>query len=604
MSREFAIAEGKRIEITNEQVKQIRDMYKDISNEYKGRIKTLSSRTNISSQMRSQYLKDFTKSLERDIQYLNSKVESTVTTNMLRVSKAVVDDNLKMCKEMGFGGIMTQQFYVPNDVVARLVSGQLYDGKWTLSKAIWSDNQKKINDINSVVAKGIAANKSTYEIAKDLERYVNPRARKDWNWSKVYPGTNKKIDYNAQRLARTMVSHAYQESFVESTKDNPFIESYRWLASGGDRMCPICADRDGQIYSKDDLPMDHPNGMCTFEVVIEKSYEEIGRELADWVNGEGDPVLNEAIDNYAEELGFNVKQMTAYTEPVQEAKENVYNESEKVYNENEIPRENDVDFIGDLNARTSELLNDRSYSLNDGVDFLANKTGMSPEEIRNILTEGTKRLYDENGVAIRADYDNLESILNNGFKNQFQTGTSNASLSFDTRKTTEEKVFDLRYSVSNNELRPVYGSLLPETFTNPVDKSYVLNGDTQMYGDTIFYMKKESIANNATLTVGDSLNERGLVKGTPLNDINVQTVGLQPASMDLRFGGLDVMKNGSSNLGEVFDSGSYIEVQIFGERSKQADCIDKIVFVDREPDSHVKELLSERNIPWEILDSV
>jgi SPP1 gp7 family putative phage head morphogenesis protein len=604
MAREFAIAEGKRVEITNEQVKQIRDMYKDISNEYKSRIKLLSTRTNISSQMRSQYLKDFTKSLEKDIQYLNSKVESTITTNILRVSKAVVDDNLKMCKEMGFGGIMTQQFYVPNDVVARVISGKLYEGKWTLSKAIWSDNQKKISDINSVVAKGIAENKSTYEIAKDLERYVNPRVRKDWNWSKVYPGTNKKIDYNAQRLARTMVSHAYQESFVESTKDNPFIEAYMWVASGGDRMCPLCEERDGEIFSKEDLPMDHPNGMCTFEVVIDKSYEEIGRELADWVNGEGDPELNAKLDDFAEELGYNVKSMTAYTEPVQKAEENVYNEAEKVYNENEIPREQDVEFIGDLNANTTELLKDRSYSLNEGVDMLAAKTHMSPEEIRSILTEGTQRLYDNNGVAIRADYDNLESILNGGFKNQFQTGTSNAALSFDTRKTTEEKVFNLRYSVDNNNLRPVYGSLLPNTFVDPRNKEYVLNGDSQMYGDTIFYLKKDSIMNNATLTLGDSVNERGLVKGTPLNDINVQTVGLQPASMDLRFGGLDAMKNGSSNLGEVFETGSYVEVQIFGEQSKQADCIEKIVFIDREPESYVKELLNERNIPWETLDRV
>lgn len=307
MSKEFAKAEGIRVTLTNEQVKQIKNIYKELSNEYKERIRILSNKTNISSQMRSQYLKDLVKDLERDIQYLNQNLENTITSNMLRISQAVVEDSIRLDKAMGFKGVFTKQFYIPQDVVAIVSSGKLYEGKWTLSRAIWSDNQKKINDINSIVAKGIAGNKSSYEIAKDLERYVNPNARKEWSWSKVYPNTNKKIDYNAQRLARTMVSHAYEESFVESTKDNPFIEGYQWLASGSDRMCSVCADRDGKIYKKDELPLDHPNGMCTFAVVLLKSYEEIGRDLANWVNGEGDPKLNAALDGYAETLGFNFK---------------------------------------------------------------------------------------------------------------------------------------------------------------------------------------------------------------------------------------------------------------------------------------------------------
>lgn len=307
MAREFAKAEGIRVKITNEQSKQIRKLYRDLAKEYKKEINALANRTNISSLMRTQYLKDFTKELERDIEYLNQNVKRTITSNMLRVSKAVVEDSIVLDKKMGFSGIFTKQFYIPQDVVSIVSSGKLYEGKWTLSKAIWSDDKKKISDIESIVAKGIAGNKSTYDIAKDLERYVNPQARKLWNWSKVYPGTNKKIDYNAQRLARTMVSHAYEESFVESTKDNPFIEAYMWEASGSDRMCPICEDRDGQIYPKDELPMDHPNGMCTFSVVIQKSYEEIGRDIANWINGEGDSKLNRALDEYAETLGYNFK---------------------------------------------------------------------------------------------------------------------------------------------------------------------------------------------------------------------------------------------------------------------------------------------------------
>ena len=58
-------------------------------------------------------------------------------------------------------------------------------------------------------------NCSYYEIAKDLESYVRPNARLPWNLrmadgKKIY---KKQIDYNAQRLARTLVQHGYQQSF-------------------------------------------------------------------------------------------------------------------------------------------------------------------------------------------------------------------------------------------------------------------------------------------------------------------------------------------------------------------------------------------------------
>ena len=317
MANPYAIAEGRRIEITQEQSRQIRDMYQQIRQEFASGVDRLSRRDNISSIMRTQYLNEFQKDLESEIKVLNARLEGIIKSNTLEMARAVVLDSDNLAREMGFSGIFTNEYNIPNQVVNDLISGKLYEGKWTLSKAIWSDNQKKLDDINSIIAKGVAENKPTYDIAKDLERYVNPRARKDWAWSKVYPGSTRKIDYNAQRLARTMVSHAYQESFVQSTKDNPFIESYRWLASGGDRMCDLCAERDGKIFAKDELPMDHPNGMCTFEVVIEKSYDQIAQDLHNWIYGEGDPNLDAQLDDYAESLGYNVKVATSQNPQIQ-----------------------------------------------------------------------------------------------------------------------------------------------------------------------------------------------------------------------------------------------------------------------------------------------
>ena len=37
------------------------------------------------------------------------------------------------------------------------------------------------------------------------------------------PTSDIKVDYNAQRLARTLVQHSYQQSVIAVTKDNPFV---------------------------------------------------------------------------------------------------------------------------------------------------------------------------------------------------------------------------------------------------------------------------------------------------------------------------------------------------------------------------------------------
>ena len=126
---------------------------------------------------------------------------------------------------------------------------------------------------------------------------MNPDARKDWDWGKVYPGTKKVVDYNAQRLARTMVSHAYQQAFVRTTQKNPFVSKYKWEASNSGRVCEICEERDGKLFDKDELPLDHPNGMCTFTTVMD-DLEKIGERLGDWAAGKSDPEL----DKWAEDL--------------------------------------------------------------------------------------------------------------------------------------------------------------------------------------------------------------------------------------------------------------------------------------------------------------
>lgn len=286
-------AEQERVRLTAAQQKQIQRLYENAAKEV---AKQAEQAPRVPSDaLRKQYLNQLQNQLNGELDKIRAEIESTVKDNMKKTAVAVVGDNINFLKEVGLP-VQGAFSHVPDEVVRAVATGQIYEGKWSLSRAIWKNTRRTQKDVQSVIAQGIALNKSAYDIAKDLEKYVDPSSKKDWDWSKVYPGTAKKVDYNAQRLARTMVSHAYQQSFVRTTQKNPFVSDYIWHSSGS-RPCELCQDRDGKHFEKGSLPLDHPNGMCTFEAVL-PSMDEVADRIADWYRGYSD----EQLDDYASTL--------------------------------------------------------------------------------------------------------------------------------------------------------------------------------------------------------------------------------------------------------------------------------------------------------------
>lgn len=297
MELDFNESKHLRYKLSVTQAKQIRKLYRDLYKELQNKIKLLNLSDTVTSNSELYLLKRLLKDIEKEYVNLNGNIQNLIKQNMEEVSKKVVEESAKYATSLGF--IVGNGYYnLPTEIVNRVALGKLYEEGWSLSKIIWKQGRKISKDINSIIAKGIAQNESSYEIAKNLEKYVNPSSVKPWDWSKVYPGTNKKIDYNAQRLARTMVSHAYEQSIIVTTKDNPFVKGIRWLTSNSHRTCEICVSRDNKIYKPEELPLDHPNGMCTFEPVIEDDMVEISNRIADWANGKYDYEL----DKYSKSL--------------------------------------------------------------------------------------------------------------------------------------------------------------------------------------------------------------------------------------------------------------------------------------------------------------
>ena len=191
-----------------------------------------------------------------------------------------------------------------DDVVNRILRGEVYDTPWKLSDAIWQHTDEAMREINMLLASAAANGLPASELADMLEHYVNPsKAKPGWKWSRVYPHSGKTVEYNAQRLARTLISHAYRVTQEERIRDNPFVENEQWLESGTERTCDLCrelayTDQHGLgegVFPKGEAPLDHPNGLCTL-VPITSDLSFCASRLAQWTNGE---IQDPALDRYA-----------------------------------------------------------------------------------------------------------------------------------------------------------------------------------------------------------------------------------------------------------------------------------------------------------------
>lgn len=307
----FQKAEQARDAITKSQKKEISRLYQEWADEIGERADYYARKSTASSVVAERQMKELQKQMRETGKQVSNEVYGTIKEGIYQVSDAVVKCNMEWMAEFGLAGSGLNGNFVsvPDAIVRRLVTGQIYKGGWNLSSRIWSNNEATMKTAYQIVAKGLAENKPVYEIAKELEVYVQPGAKKSWNkkigmrntktgeieYKRIYRGA---VDYSAQRLARTLIQHGYQQAFIAVTENNPFVLRYIWHANGS-RPCPLCMDRDGQEFEKGDLPMDHPNGQCTMEPVI--ANDMIDR-LADWFNSPDGTYPD--IDKFAAEFGY------------------------------------------------------------------------------------------------------------------------------------------------------------------------------------------------------------------------------------------------------------------------------------------------------------
>lgn len=266
-----------RDQITKRQERDIRKLYNEWAREIREQANNLSKIGTPESANQARELAQLYYQLRSASKQLTAEINTSIKDNVDYMANAVTNCNKRWLHSLGFtNASIDTKFSLSKDMAIRnIITGNIYTTGYSLSARLWDIEKNTMGDIYSIVAKGIAQNMSIRDIAKLLEKYVRPDARVPAG----YGVHQKKVDYNAQRLARTLIQHAYQQVLVTLTKDNPFVNGYIWHANG-EHSCEVCEERDNQLFTAEDLPLDHPNGMCS----IEPNIDMLGmmKALSDW----------------------------------------------------------------------------------------------------------------------------------------------------------------------------------------------------------------------------------------------------------------------------------------------------------------------------------
>lgn len=409
-------------EVIKKRQKEIKKLYEEVAKDIQKELSYYSKLDTAIGALKTQQLNDLQKDLQSKLENINQQIGAGIQSDVNSISNSVQGSMNQWLDKFGLG---LKYASVPDSVVQDVLFGDVYNKKNYLSKRIWDITRKELNDINAIVAKGLAENKGVYDIAKDLEKYVSPSAKKDWEWSKVYPGTNKVVDYNAQRLARTLSQHAFQRSFERSAEKNPFVEGYVWLSAFvHGRTCQICKDRDGQFYKKGKLPMDHPNGLCTWELKMQ-STKDVGKQIEDWLDAPTGTYPE--LDKFAESLE---SKFSKFFPNDKQGVNNLVNKAVEAFSKEAYDKVLEANKVRDFEKIYDSYMDDLDEELRDAIteytsmsyhiinDYLRGIEGCSStlngtdiKEIEALINKGLGKTSQDFVVRRGSDFESLEGML-------------------------------------------------------------------------------------------------------------------------------------------------------------------------------------------------
>lgn len=240
--------------------KELTEIHKKIAKKIEKKLKNKKENT-----FTEKDLKRLQRELNNEFKDATEEIKATIENATVEIINMSMQNNLEYFKEIDkkYNTELEKLFAVKYANVSKIVldaviSGNMYKDKYGLSDRIWLDYQKNKTSIDAIIKDGIKNSKHPYNVAKELEKYVNPSVKRNFKYTQA----KLNIEYNSLRLARTSINHAHHQSIIAMAKTNPLVTHIEWMSSNHARVCPLCSSRDGVRYKKDDVPQDHPNGKC------------------------------------------------------------------------------------------------------------------------------------------------------------------------------------------------------------------------------------------------------------------------------------------------------------------------------------------------------
>jgi hypothetical protein len=293
------------------------DAEKEILKVYKAAAKNLDLKIlTEKSELKKRHHVELKKNIDAYIKTLQKELKNAILKSIQASSELAVYKQMSFFDYMDIEPKLIQSFKsmfstIPKDAVKSIVSGGYYKDSLTLDERLWKITKRNGKAIENIINSGIAEQISPNELAKKVDRYINPINRMQIR-TKV-PGIDSKISYQATRLARTSIAHAHTEAYIRGANENPFTTGLKWNLSSEHharlskfgKSTDICDDYAHQnsyklgsgVFPSDKYPISHPNCLC-YPTTVTVDPDEATDEVLKWLRGEP----NEKLDQYKNRL--------------------------------------------------------------------------------------------------------------------------------------------------------------------------------------------------------------------------------------------------------------------------------------------------------------
>ena len=252
------------------------------------------------------YLKELQKTLKIYEEELRIQIKKVIQTSMFDAAYSATIVNIEYFEKLGQDEITkaVKNLYVRlgEEAVRTMISGQYYKDGLTLDNRIWRLTKKNAESIQRLIEVNLLKGANARELAKLVDKYSKNKINK----KTLEDGISSKLSYQASRLARTSLTHSFNETIIRNAKANPFVMGIKWNLSPshftrqvekwGEDICDEYANQNlyrlGQgVFPIKETPIAHPNCLCylTEETV---PINEARETLVDWVNGKEVTILD------------------------------------------------------------------------------------------------------------------------------------------------------------------------------------------------------------------------------------------------------------------------------------------------------------------------